>query len=152
MRVASILKKTAIFATVGVALSIIPAAGASASNSTTSSAPQRSLSSNCHLDSYRWAAGSVYYTPKNGYDEIDKIEYTGRGIGYKNSVRFRIRQDVPHLPDLTQWSWTLREGGNGASKDPNIKMKYSSKWHVDLKATFHAKGIDPSCTARTRSV
>ncbi|MCG5219617.1 hypothetical protein [Streptosporangium sp. KLBMP 9127] len=155
-----ILKKTAIFATVGVALSIIPAAGASASNSTASSAAQKKLSIDCNVGSssgsyhLRWAGVSVYYTPKNGYDEIDKIEYDRADTGSSYKVRVRIRKDLPYLPDQTLWSWKFEDNDiSSRSKDPGERVKYSDKWHVDLKVTFlYQKGIDPTCNAHTRSV
>ncbi|TMR25618.1 hypothetical protein ETD86_00365 [Nonomuraea turkmeniaca] len=156
----SILKTTAIFGTMGVALSITPAAGASASNSTASSAAARALYGQCHVgDRDRFAYLTVYYTPKNGYDEIDEIKYnlganSGNQLGNKSNVRLRIRRDLPYSLDRTLWSWTsgddIKPGSH--SKDPNTRVKYSTKWHVDLKATFDIKGIDPQCSTHTRSV
>ncbi|MCG5219614.1 hypothetical protein [Streptosporangium sp. KLBMP 9127] len=155
-----ILKKTAIFATVGVALSIIPAAGASASNSTASSAAGGALFAYCNVDDQdRWADLAAYYTPKNGEDKIDEIVYvlgaTGNNqLGNKSNVRLRIRKDLRYSADKTLWTWesgdNIKPGRH--AKYPNTRVKYSDKWHVDIYVSFDKKGIDPTCNAHTRSV
>lgn len=160
LRVTSILQKTAIFGAMGLALSIIPAASASASNSTASSAAgQRELSGGCEDDDFDndyYGDVRVFYTPRNGFDQVEEIQYylgtkDGKTIGKKNNVRLRIREARIDRPDRTLWTWespdSVKKGWS--SKRPSTSVKYSIKWHVDFKFTFDIGGIDPRCSGRT---
>ena len=159
MRVTGILRKTAIFGALGVALAIIPTAGVSAS--ATSASGQRELSDRCDENAYDYYYGKVrvFYTPKS-YDErdhIDDIEYYlgAKGkvtLGKKSNVRLRIRESLADRPDKTLWSWEsgddIKPGWH--SKNPYRTIAYKTRWHVDVRFIFdYGGGPDPKCTATT---
>ncbi|MFI7701584.1 hypothetical protein [Nonomuraea sp. NPDC049480] len=154
MRVTGILQKTAIFGALGVALSIIPTAGVSAS--ATSASGQRELNDSCvEWDDYEGQV-RVFYTP-NGYaDVVDEIKYwlgaeNNRDLGKKSNVRLRIRESLADRPDKTLWEWNSGDNVKpGWHKEKTWRqVDYKKRWHVDAKFVFDVGGIDPKCTATT---
>ncbi|TMR08164.1 hypothetical protein ETD86_49025 [Nonomuraea turkmeniaca] len=156
MRATGVLQKTAIFGALGVALSIIPTAGVSAS--ATSASGQRELSDRCEETAYDDYYGDVrvFYTPDGINDDVDEIKYYlgARGnakLGKKSNVRLRIRESLADRPDRTLWSWEsgddIKPGWH--SKDPYRQVEYKKRWHVDVKFIFDVTGYDPRCTATT---
>jgi hypothetical protein len=157
MRVTGILRKTAILGAVGVALSIMPAAGVSAS--ATSASAQRVLQGSCTGNTHDWFRGrvSAYYEPNGSYDVIEEIQYElvatkGSSPGKKSNVRLRIRESISGKPDKTLYTW---ESGDNVTPDkwhthdPYRKVEYKKRWHVDAKFVFDTNGYDPRCTATT---
>ncbi|KAB8191808.1 hypothetical protein FH608_028005 [Nonomuraea phyllanthi] len=141
----------------GVALSITPVAGASAS--ATSASAQRVLQGSCTGNTNDWFRGRVnaYYEPDGSYDVIKKIQYElvatkGSSPGKKSNVRLRIRESISGKPDKTLYTW---ESGDNVTPDkwhthyPYRKVAYKKKWHVDAKFVFDSSGYDPTCTATT---
>ncbi|TMR94935.1 hypothetical protein [Nonomuraea basaltis] len=155
---ASILRKTAIFGTLGLALSIIPAATVSAS----ATSGQRELyDSKCaddDTDYEYYGILRVFYTPDSNsdVDHVDNIKYflgteNGRKLGKKSNVRLRIRESLPDRPDKTLWEWEsgddIKPGWH--SKQPYRNVAYKKRWHVDAKFTFDVSGVDPRSVCTT---
>ncbi|MFI6744304.1 hypothetical protein ACIBI9_66585 [Nonomuraea sp. NPDC050451] len=152
---ASILRKTAIFGALGLALSIIPAATVSAS----ATSGQRELYDKCADDDTDYEYYGIlraFYTPNGHSDVVDKIDYflgteNGRELGKKSNVRLRIRESLPDRPDKTLWEWEsgddIKPGWH--SKKPYRQVAYKTRWHVDAKFTFDVYGIDPRSVCTT---
>ncbi|MFI7638773.1 hypothetical protein [Nonomuraea sp. NPDC049400] len=147
----------------GMALSIIPTAGVSASvagewdSAASAASAARTLYGSCKTPGESFYANvEAYYTPRDNKDHISTIKfYLGskgnHQLGTKNNATLRIREARNNAPDRSLWTWISKDNipKGWTTKSVGIAVNYSVKWHADFEFTFDRSGGDPKCSGRT---